>query len=288
MVGHYPGDESMTDLAQTIEAAWEIRDTLGFDTKGEVRTAVDAALAQLDAGAARVAETVAGEVVVHQWLKKAVLLSFRLNDNALIAGAPGEASWWDKVPSKFSGWGEAEYRAAGFRSVPGAVVRRGAHISRGVVLMPSFVNIGAYVGEGTMVDTWATVGSCAQIGRNVHLSGGAGIGGVLEPVQANPVVIGDGAFIGARAEVAEGVIVGEGAVLSMGVYLGASTKIVDRATGEVFVGRVPDYAVVVPGSLPGKPLPDGTPGPSLYCAVIVKRVDAQTRAKTGINELLRD
>ncbi|MDX3886084.1 2,3,4,5-tetrahydropyridine-2,6-dicarboxylate N-succinyltransferase [Edaphosphingomonas haloaromaticamans] len=278
----------MSDLAQTIEAAWEVRDTLGFDTKGDVRTAVDAALAQLDAGTARVAETVDGEVIVHQWLKKAVLLSFRLNDNALITGAPGEASWWDKVPSKFSGWGEAEYRAAGFRSVPGAVVRRGAFIGKGAVLMPSFVNIGAYVGEGTMVDTWATVGSCAQIGRNVHLSGGAGIGGVLEPLQANPVVIGDGAFIGARAEVAEGVIVGEGAVLSMGVYLGASTKIVDRATGEVFVGRVPDYAVVVPGSLPGKPLPDGTPGPSLYCAVIVKRVDAQTRAKTGINELLRD
>nr|WP_089219327.1 2,3,4,5-tetrahydropyridine-2,6-dicarboxylate N-succinyltransferase [Sphingomonas laterariae] len=278
----------MSDLAQTIEAAWEARDTLGFDTKGEIRTAVDAALAALDAGTARVAETVDGEVIVHQWLKKAVLLSFRLNDNALIAGAPGEANWWDKVPSKFSGWGEAEYRAAGFRSVPGAVVRRGAHISKGVVLMPSFVNIGAYVGEGTMVDTWATVGSCAQIGRNVHLSGGAGIGGVLEPLQANPVVIGDGAFIGARAEVAEGVIVGTGAVLSMGVYLGASTKIVDRATGEVFVGRVPDYAVVVPGSLPGKPLPDGTAGPSLYCAVIVKRVDAQTRAKTGINELLRD
>ncbi|PTD17997.1 2,3,4,5-tetrahydropyridine-2,6-dicarboxylate N-succinyltransferase [Sphingomonas fennica] len=278
----------MSDLAQTIEAAWEVRDTLGFDTKGDVRTAVDAALAQLDAGTARVAETVDGEVIVHQWLKKAVLLSFRLNDNALITGAPGEASWWDKVPSKFSGWGEAEYRAGGFRSVPGAVVRRGAFIGKGAVLMPSFVNIGAYVGEGTMVDTWATVGSCAQIGRNVHLSGGAGIGGVLEPLQANPVVIGDGAFIGARAEVAEGVIVGAGAVLSMGVYLGASTKIVDRATGEVFVGRVPDYAVVVPGSLPGKPLPDGTPGPSLYCAVIVKRVDAQTRAKTGINELLRD
>ncbi len=288
MAGRDIGDEDMSDLAQTIEAAWEVRDTLGFDTKGDVRTAVDAALAQLDAGTARVAETVDGEVIVHQWLKKAVLLSFRLNDNALITGAPGEASWWDKVPSKFSGWGEAEYRAAGFRSVPGAVVRRGAFIGKGAVLMPSFVNIGAYVGEGTMVDTWATVGSCAQIGRNVHLSGGAGIGGVLEPLQANPVVIGDGAFIGARAEVAEGVIVGEGAVLSMGVYLGASTKIVDRATGEVFVGRVPDYAVVVPGSLPGKPLPDGTPGPSLYCAVIVKRVDAQTRAKTGINELLRD
>ena len=279
----------MSDLAQTIEAAWDARDTLGFDTKGAVRDAVDAALAQLDAGTARVAEMVNGEVIVHQWLKKAVLLSFRLNDNALIGGAAGDAScWWDKVPSKFAGWGEAEYRAAGFRAVPGAVARRGAFIAKGVVLMPSFVNIGAYVAEGAMIDAWATVGSCAQIGRNVHISGGAGIGGVLEPLQANPVVIGDGAFIGARAEVAEGVIVGEGAVLSMGVYLGASTKIVDRATGEVFVGRVPDYAVVVPGNLPGKPLPDGTPGPSLYCAVIVKRVDAQTRAKTGINELLRD
>ena len=278
----------MSDLAQTIEAAWDARDTLGFDTKGAVRDAVDTALAQLDAGTARVAEMVNGEVIVHQWLKKAVLLSFRLNDNALIGGAAGDASWWDKVPSKFTGWGEADYRAAGFRAVPGAVARRGAFIAKGVVLMPSFVNIGAYVAEGAMIDAWATVGSCAQIGRNVHISGGAGIGGVLEPLQANPVVIGDGAFIGARAEVAEGVIVGEGAVLSMGVYLGASTKIVDRATGEVFVGRVPDYAVVVPGNLPGKPLPDGTPGPSLYCAVIVKRVDAQTRAKTGINELLRD
>ncbi|ARS28082.1 2,3,4,5-tetrahydropyridine-2,6-dicarboxylate N-succinyltransferase [Sphingomonas sp. KC8] len=278
----------MSDLAQTIEAAWDARDTLGFDTKGAVRDAVDTALAQLDAGTARVAEMVNGEVIVHQWLKKAVLLSFRLNDNALIGGAAGDASWWDKVPSKFTGWGEADYRAAGFRAVPGAVARRGAFIAKGVVLMPSFVNIGAYVAEGAMIDAWATVGSCAQIGRNVHISGGAGIGGVLEPLQANPVVIGDGAFIGARAEVAEGVIVGEGAVLSMGVYLGASTKIVDRATGEVFVGRVPDYAVVVPGNLPGRTLPDGTPGPSLYCAVIVKRVDAQTRAKTGINELLRD
>jgi 2,3,4,5-tetrahydropyridine-2-carboxylate N-succinyltransferase len=206
----------------------------------------------------------------------------------LIPGGPGTASWWDKVPSKFSGWSATDFRAAGFRAVPGAVIRHGAYVAPSAVLMPSFVNIGAYVGEGTMVDTWATVGSCAQIGRNVHISGGAGIGGVLEPLQAGPVIIEDGSFIGARSEVAEGVIVGEGAVLSMGVFIGASTKIVDRATGEVFIGRVPPYAVVVPGSLPGKPLPDGTPGPSLYCAVIVKRVDAQTRAKTGINELLRD
>lgn len=276
------------DLQQTIEKAWDERDGIGFDTRGAVREAVDSALAQIDAGALRVAEKVGGDWIVHQWLKKAVLLSFRLNDNGLISHGPGAGHWWDKVPSKFSGWTEAEFRAAGFRAVPGSVVRRGAHIAKGVVLMPSFVNIGAHVGEGTMVDTWATVGSCAQIGRNVHLSGGVGIGGVLEPLQANPVVIEDNCFIGARAEVAEGVIVEEGAVLSMGVYLGASTKIVDRATGEVFVGRVPAYSVVVPGNLPGKPLPDGTPGPSLYCAVIVKRVDAQTRAKTGINELLRD
>jgi 2,3,4,5-tetrahydropyridine-2-carboxylate N-succinyltransferase len=278
----------MSDYQQVIEQAWDARDAVSFSTKGEVRDAVETALGDLDAGTRRVAEKVDGTWVVNQWLKKAVLLSFRLNDNSLIehcsAGAPG----WDKVPSKFSGWDAQRFRAGGFRVVPGAVVRAGAHISKGVVLMPSFVNIGAHVGEGTMVDTWATVGSCAQIGRNVHLSGGAGIGGVLEPLQANPVVIEDGAFIGARAEVAEGVLVEEGAVLSMGVYLGASTKIIDRASGEIFVGRVPAYSVVVPGALPGKPLPDGTPGPSLYCAVIVKRVDAQTRAKTGINELLRD
>ena len=277
-----------TDLQAVIEKAWDERDGIGFDTRGAVREAVDTALAQLDAGTARVAEKIGSDWIVHQWLKKAVLLSFRLNDNGLIANGPGAGHWWDKVPSKFSGWSEADFRGAGFRAVPGSVVRRGAHVARGVVLMPSFVNIGAHVGEGTMVDTWATVGSCAQIGRNVHLSGGVGIGGVLEPLQANPVVIEDNCFIGARAEVAEGVIVEEGAVLSMGVYLGASTKIVDRATGEVFIGRVPSYSVVVPGNLPGKPLPDGTPGPSLYCAVIVKRVDAQTRAKTGINELLRD
>ncbi len=278
-----------TDLQSTIDAAWDARDTLGLTTQGPVRDAVETALAGLDDGSLRVAERDAdGTWQVNQWLKKAVLLSFRLNDMEIIDGGPGGATWWDKVPSKFAGWGENRFRDAGFRAVPGSIVRRGAFISKGAVLMPSFVNIGAYVGEGSMVDAWATVGSCAQIGANVHLSGGAGIGGVLEPLQAGPVVIEDGAFIGARAEVAEGVIVREGAVLSMGVYLGASTKIVDRATGEVFMGEVPPYAVVVPGSLPGKPLPDGTPGPSLYCAVIVKRVDAKTRAKTGINELLRD
>ncbi|KTE06857.1 2,3,4,5-tetrahydropyridine-2,6-dicarboxylate N-succinyltransferase [Sphingopyxis sp. H115] len=278
-----------TDLQSTIEAAWDARDTLGLTTTGAVREAVESALAGLDDGSYRVAERDAsGTWQVNQWLKKAVLLSFRLNDMEIIEGGAGGATWWDKVPSKFAGWGENRFRDAGFRAVPGSIVRRGAFISKGAVLMPSFVNIGAYVGEGSMVDAWATVGSCAQIGANVHLSGGAGIGGVLEPLQAGPVVIEDGAFIGARAEVAEGVIVREGAVLSMGVYLGASTKIIDRATGEIFVGEVPAYSVVVPGSLPGKPMPDGTPGPSLYCAVIVKRVDAQTRAKTGINELLRD
>ena len=278
-----------TDLQSTIEAAWDARESLGLTTEGGVRDAVETALAGLDDGSYRVAERDAsGTWQVNQWLKKAVLLSFRLNDMEIIEGGAGGATWWDKVPSKFAGWGENRFRDAGFRAVPGSIVRRGAFISKGAVLMPSFVNIGAYVGEGSMVDAWATVGSCAQIGANVHLSGGAGIGGVLEPLQAGPVVIEDGAFIGARAEVAEGVIVREGAVLSMGVYLGASTKIIDRATGEVFVGEVPAYSVVVPGSLPGKLLPDGTPGPSLYCAVIVKRVDAQTRAKTGINELLRD
>ncbi len=278
-----------TDLQSTIEAAWDARDTLGLTTTGAVRDAVDTAIAGLDDGSYRVATRDAdGAWQVNQWLKKAVLLSFRLNDMEIIDGGPGGATWWDKVPSKFAGWGENRFRDAGFRAVPGSIVRRGAFISKGAVLMPSFVNIGAYVGEGSMVDAWATVGSCAQIGANVHLSGGAGIGGVLEPLQAGPVVIEDGAFIGARAEVAEGVIVREGAVLSMGVYLGASTKIIDRATGEIFIGEVPPYAVVVPGAMPGKPLPDGSPGPSLYCAVIVKRVDAKTRAKTGINELLRD
>ncbi len=275
------------ELQAAIETAWEDRANV-TPASAAVREVVDAALELLDSGKVRVAEKVDGEWTVNQWLKKAVLLSFRLNDNALIEHGAGGAPAYDKVPSKFAGWGENRFREAGFRVVPGAVARRGAHIAKGVVLMPSFVNIGARVDEGTMVDTWATVGSCAQIGKNVHISGGAGIGGVLEPLQAGPVIIEDGAFIGARSEVAEGVIVGEGAVLSMGVYLGASTKIVDRATGEVHMGRVPPYAVVVPGAMPGKPLPDGTPGPSLYCAVIVKTVDAQTRSKTGINELLRD
>ena len=275
-------------LQSEIEAAWEERDTI-TPGKSEVREAVNEALDLLDSGRARVAEPDGeGGWRVNQWLKKAVLLSFRLHDNTTIEHAAGGAPAFDKVPSKFAGWDENRFREAGFRVVPGAVARRGSFIAKGVVLMPSFVNIGAYVGEGTMVDTWATVGSCAQIGRNVHISGGAGIGGVLEPLQAGPVVIEDGAFIGARSEVAEGVRVGEGAVLSMGVYLGASTKIVDRATGEVHRGVVPPYAVVVPGALPGKPLPDGSPGPSLYCAVIVKTVDAQTRAKTGINDLLRE
>lgn len=274
-------------LEAAIEAAWENRADV-TPASSDVRVVVEQALALLDAGEARVAEKVDGAWRVNQWLKKAVLLSFRLNDNVVVEGGAGGAPAFDKVPSKFAGWDEAAFRAAGFRVVPGAVARRGAHIAKNVVLMPSFVNIGAFVDEGTMVDTWATVGSCAQIGKNVHISGGVGIGGVLEPLQAGPVIIEDGAFIGARSEVAEGVIVGEGAVLSMGVFLGASTKIIDRATGEVHIGRVPPYAVVVPGSLPGKPLPDGTPGPSLYCAVIVKTVDAQTRSKTGINELLRD
>jgi len=276
------------ELEATINAAWERRAEV-TPASEDIRGAVEAALDLLDAGTARVAEPDGrGGWQVNQWLKKAVLLSFRLNDNAVVEGGSAGAPAYDKVPSKFAGWGENRFRDAGFRVVPGAVVRRGSHIGKGAVLMPSFVNIGAYVGENTMVDTWATVGSCAQIGAGVHISGGAGIGGVLEPLQADPVIIGDGAFIGARAEVAEGVRVGEGAVLSMGVYLGASTKIVDRATGKVHMGEVPPYAVVVPGALPGKPMPDGSPGPSLYCAVIVKTVDAKTRSKTGINELLRD
>ena len=274
-------------LQTVIDAAWDTRDTISPATTGEVRDAVTEALALLDSGAARVSEPIADGWVVNQWLKKAVLLSFRLNDNTIMPG-PGGSNWWDKVPSKFADWGENRFRAAGFRAVPGSVVRAGAHIAKNVVLMPSFVNIGAYVGEGTMVDTWATVGSCAQIGANVHLSGGVGIGGVLEPLQANPVVIEDDCFIGARSEVVEGVHIERGVVLSMGVFISSTSKIVDRATGEVFVGRVPAYSVVVPGAMPGKPLPDGSPGPSLSCAVIVKRVDAQTRAKTAINELLRD
>ena len=278
----------MTTLEQTIEALWDARDTLSPATIGEPRDAVNAALDLLDSGARRVAEKVEGQWLVNQWLKKAVLLSFRLNDMEAIPGGPGGAHWWDKVPSKFDGWGENRFRDAGFRAVPGSIVRRGAHIGRNVVLMPSFVNLGASVGDGTMVDTWATVGSCAQIGKNVHLSGGVGIGGVLEPLQAGPVIIEDNCFIGARSEVVEGVVVEEGAVLAMGVFLSSTSKIIDRNTGEIFVGRVPAYSVVVPGALPGKPLPDGTPGPSLACAVIVKRVDSQTRAKTAINELLRD
>jgi 2,3,4,5-tetrahydropyridine-2-carboxylate N-succinyltransferase len=278
----------MTDqLAAAIEAAWDARADV-TPASADVRDVVETALELLDSGQARVAQKIDGAWHVNQWLKKAVLLSFRLNDNTVVEYGAGGAPAFDKVPSKFAGWGENRFREAGFRVVPGAIARRGAYIARNTVLMPSFVNIGAYVDEGTMVDTWATVGSCAQIGRNVHISGGVGIGGVLEPLQAGPVIIEDGAFIGARSEVAEGVVVGEGAVLSMGVFLGASTKIIDRASGEVHIGRVPPYAVVVPGSLPGKPLPDGTPGPSLYCAVIVKTVDAQTRSKTGINDLLRD
>jgi 2,3,4,5-tetrahydropyridine-2,6-dicarboxylate N-succinyltransferase len=276
------------DLARTIDDAFEARAELGFSTMGPVRDAVDEALHLLDTGEARVAEKQDGGWHVNQWLKKAVLLNFRLNDNRLIEGAPGASHYWDKVPTKFEGWSESTFREAGFRAVPGAIVRRPAFIARNVVLMPSFVNVGAYVDEGTMVDTWVTVGSCAQIGRNVHISGGVGIGGVLEPLQAGPVIIEDNCFIGARSEVVEGVVVGEGSVISMGVFIGASTKIVDRATGEIHIGKVPPYSVVVSGSLPGKPLPNGQPGPNLYCAVIVKTVDAQTRSKTGINELLRD
>ncbi len=276
-------------LESAVEAAWEDRDSITSATTGAARDAVEETLSALDSGELRVAEKRDADWVVNQWAKKAVLLSFRLNDMALIEGGPGtHTRWYDKVPSKFEGWGENAFAAAGFRAVPGAIVRRSAYIGKGAVLMPSFVNLGAYVGEGTMVDTWATIGSCAQIGKNCHISGGTGIGGVLEPLQANPVIIEDNCFIGARSEVAEGVIVEEGAVLSMGVYIGASTKIVDRATGEVFLGRVPAYSVVVPGSLPGKALPNGEPGPSLYAAVIVKTVDAGTRAKTSINELLRD
>ena len=277
------------DLKGIIEDAWETRDSVNTGTSGAVREAVTEALAGLDSGSFRVAEKGAEGWHVNQWLKKAVLLSFRLNDMTTIAGGPGESTrWWDKVPSKFEGWGENRFREAGFRAVPNCTVRHSAYIAPGVVLMPSFVNLGAYVDSGTMVDTWATVGSCAQIGKNVHLSGGAGIGGVLEPLQAGPVIIEDNCFVGARSEVVEGVVVEEGSVLSMGVYIGASTKIVDRNSGEVYMGRVPAYSVVVPGSLPGKPLPDGSPGPSLYCAVIIKQVDERTRAKTSINDLLRD
>ncbi len=275
-------------LTAIIDAAWDARDAISSATQGEVRDAVQTALAGLDDGSLRVAEKLDGSWQVNQWLKKAVLLSFRLNDNVVVDGGAAGAPAYDKVPSKFAGWGENRFRDAGFRVVPGAVARRGSFIGKNVVLMPSFVNIGARVDEGTMVDTWATVGSCAQIGKNVHLSGGVGIGGVLEPLQAGPVIIEDNCFIGARSEVVEGVVIEEGAVLSMGVFISSTSKIIDRTTGEVFVGRVPAYSVVVPGSLPGKALPDGSPGPNLSCAVIVKRVDAQTRDKTAINDLLRD
>ncbi|MBM3570122.1 MAG: 2,3,4,5-tetrahydropyridine-2,6-dicarboxylate N-succinyltransferase [Alphaproteobacteria bacterium] len=274
---------SLADLEKTVETAWEGRDRVNAATQGEVRQAVEAALDALDSGRARVAEKKDGAWTVNQWLKKAVLLSFRLNDSAPMPGGPGGTSWYDKVPSKFQGWDAARFRQAGFRAVPGSIVRRGSFIAPGVILMPSFVNLGAYVDSGTMVDTWATVGSCAQIGKNCHISGGAGIGGVLEPLQAGPVVVEDNCFIGARSEVVEGVVVETGAVLSMGVFIGATTKIVDRASGRIQYGRVPAYSVVVPGSLPGS-----AGGPGLYCAVIIKQVDAGTRAKTSINDLLRD
>jgi 2,3,4,5-tetrahydropyridine-2,6-dicarboxylate N-succinyltransferase len=271
-------------LARVIDAAWEARDTLSTDTKGEVRDAVEAAISLLDSGEARVATKEAdGSWTVHQWLKKAVLLSFRLNANGVISGTPGGGNWWDKVPSKFEGWGAKEFREAGFRAVPPSAVRRGAFIAKNAVLMPSYVNIGANVGEGTMIDTWASVGSCAQVGKNCHISAGTGIGGVLEPLQANPTIIEDNCFIGARSEVVEGVIVGEGSVLAMGVFITQSTKIVNRQTGEIVYGKVPPFSVIVPGTLP-----DPKGGPSLACAVIVKTVDAKTREKTAVNELLRD
>jgi 2,3,4,5-tetrahydropyridine-2-carboxylate N-succinyltransferase len=277
------------ELKAAIDAGWAERQGVTPATQGALRRAVEAALAGLDEGRFAVAVKRDGQWQTEQWLKKAVLLSFRLNDTKPIPGGPGEhTTWWDKVDSKFAGWGEAEFRKAGFRAVPNCIVRHSAYVAPGVVLMPCFLNVGARVESGTMIDTWATVGSCAQVGRNCHISGGVGLGGVLEPLQAGPVIIEDNCFVGARSEVVEGVIVGEGAVLSMGVFIGATTKIVDRETGAVHVGKVPPYAVVVPGSLPGKALPNGAPGPSLYCAVIVKRVDAQTRAKTSINELLRD
>jgi 2,3,4,5-tetrahydropyridine-2-carboxylate N-succinyltransferase len=297
MVSLLTDQEAKMDKAQLeteINAAWDDRDNVSTQTGGAVREAVMVALDMLDSGVARVAEPLGDhQWQVNQWLKKAVLLSFRLNDMACIPSGThypgaGEALWWDKVPSKFAGWDETRFRAAGFRAVPGCIVRHSAHIASGAVLMPSFVNLGAFVDGGTMVDTWATVGSCAQIGKNVHLSGGAGIGGVLEPLQAGPVIIEDDCFIGARSEVVEGVVVERGSVLSMGVFIGASTKIIDRVTGEVHMGRVPAYSVVVPGSLPGKPLADGNPGPSLSCAVIIKQVDEKTRSKTSVNDLLRD
>ena len=278
----------MRALQSIIEEAWEAREQISLATRGEVRDGVSTALNLLDSGQARVAEKIEGRWVTHQWLKKAVLLSFRLNDMTLIGGGPGHGTWWDKVPSKFDGWGEKQFRDAGFRAVPNCVVRHSAYIAPGAILMPCFVNVGAHVDSGTMVDTWVTVGSCAQIGRNVHLSGGVGIGGVLEPMQAGPTIIEDNCFVGARSEVVEGVIVGEGSVISMGVFIGQSTKIIERQTGKVHIGKVPPYSVVVSGSLPQKPYADGSPSPSLYCAVIVKRVDEKTRSKTSINELLRD
>ncbi len=277
-----------TSLQATIGAAYERRDEMDAKTTGTVREAVDEALALLDRGEARVAEKKDGAWTVNQWLKKAVLLSFRLNAMTTISGGPGGGGWWDKVPSKFAAWSDVDFARAGFRAVPNCVVRRSAYIAPGVVLMPAFVNVGAYVDSGTMVDTWATVGSCAQIGKNCHLSGGVGIGGVLEPLQAGPTIIEDNCFIGARSEVVEGVIVGEGSVISMGVFIGASTKVIDRETGQIHMGKIPPYSVVVSGSLPGKPLPGEAWGPSLYCAVIVKKVDEKTRAKTAVNELLRD
>ena len=280
----------LASLEKTIEAAFDNRDSISTATRGEVRDAVETALNLLDGGKARVATRGEdGQWSVHQWLKKAVLLSFRLNPMEIVKGGPGDSAWWDKVPSKFDGWGATDFERAGFRAVPNCIVRRSAYVAPNAILMPSFVNLGAYVGEGTMVDTWATVGSCAQIGAHVHLSGGVGIGGVLEPMQAGPTIIEDNCFIGARSEVVEGCIVREGSVLGMGVFIGKSTKIVDRATGEISYGEVPPYSVVVAGSLPSdKTMPNGQPAPGLYCAVIVKRVDAQTRSKTGINELLRD
>ena len=276
----------MSEIKKIIEDAFDNRDQINTQTNGEIRNSVDETLNQLDAGEIRVCEKNGDNWIVNQWIKKAILLSFRLNDNEIIKAS--HATWYDKVPSKTANWSKEDHEKAGFRYVPDAVVRKSAYIAKGVILMPSFVNLGAYVGEGTMIDTWATVGSCAQIGKNCHISGGAGIGGVLEPLQANPVIIEDNCFIGARSEVAEGVIVGEGSVLSMGVFIGASTKIIDRTSGEIHMGKVPPYSVIVPGALPGKPLPDGTVGPSLYCAVIVKRVDERTRSKTSINDLLRD
>jgi 2,3,4,5-tetrahydropyridine-2-carboxylate N-succinyltransferase len=277
-----------SELQTTLENAWDERGSRDLASDTVVRDAVNAALDMLDSGEARIAEKIDGSWHVHQWLKKAVLLSFAMNPNVPISGAPGGGHWYDKVPSKFENWSEKDFQSAGFRAVPDAVVRRSAFVGKGAVLMPSFLNVGAYVGEGTMIDTWSTVGSCAQIGANCHISGGVGIGGVLEPLQAEPVIIEDNVFVGARSEVAEGVIVEEGSVISMGVFLGASTKIINRDTGEIHMGRVPACSVVIPGTLPGRDLPDGKPGPGLACAVIVKTVDERTRSKTGINEILRD